>query len=203
LLKRSQLLVGKTGGLAGREVERSAQDRRLVAGGQRRIGRDRIQSRLFAQIVVPTIADGHMANLIAQNDVQDFRPVPVTGRPQLGAQRRTCIQAACFQGTRHQRHPGQRIIPGFIRHLPQTIVCVVIAVAQALFPQIILQEAEVVGFFARHREPIPIIRVRHAIKAPDGVQGQIDGIEFDVRQRMHQYATASRRVDASGGHLGG
>jgi hypothetical protein len=38
------------------------------------------------------------------------------------------------------------------------------------------QQAEVPGLLGGNLEPVQVIGARHAGKAPDGIQGQVDGI---------------------------
>ena len=52
------------------------------------------------------------------------------------------------------------------------------------------QQVKVFGFLLRHAEPVQVVLRRHAGKPPDGIERQIDGVEFNVRNGMHQRAVA-------------
>lgn len=52
-------------------------------------------------------------------------------------------------------------------------------------------------FFARNSEPVPIEVIWHAVETPSGVEGQIDGVEFNVANGMDQRCTAFGREGRS------
>ena len=52
-------------------VERRLQSRRGMTLHQQRVMRQRVESMLFAQPAKPMVANRHMTNLIAQNNIQD------------------------------------------------------------------------------------------------------------------------------------
>ena len=61
---------------------------------------------------------------------------------------------------------------------------IAINVAQSL--QMPDQQRKMQSLFLRHLQPVAVIIGRHAGKAPDRIQGQIDGIEFNVGECMDQ-----------------
>ena len=63
------------------------------------------------------------------------------------------------------------------------------------------QQAEVQRFFGRHTQPVAVVVLGHAGKAPHRVQRQVDGVELDVADRVQQRGAALRRVDRTLGQL--
>ena len=96
--------------------------------------------------------------------------------------RRRGIQSARLQGARHQRQPRQQVVPGLVCHFPQAVMGREIAVVVAQRLQVRTQKLEVQGLLARDADPLAVERLGHAGEAPDDVQRQVDGVEFDVRQ---------------------
>jgi hypothetical protein len=60
--------------------------------------------------------------------------------------------------------------------------------------QVIGQQLEMQCLFLCHGKPVAVKGLRHVGKAPDNVQGQVDGIGLDVRQCMDQAGTTLRRA---------
>ena len=58
------------------------------------------------------------------------------------------------------------------------------------------------ALFTRNLQPIQIVGGRHVVKTPDGIQRQVDGVELNVRNRMHQDDTAFLRGRRAAGHSG-
>ncbi len=56
----------------------------------------------------------------------------------------------------------------------------------ALLLEPVADEQKVLAFFTGHAQPVQVVLARHVIKAPDGIQRQVDGIELDVCNGMHQ-----------------
>jgi hypothetical protein len=83
----------------------------------------------MAQAEVPAVADLDVADLVAQDDVEDLRRRQVAGLGQLGAQRRNGVQPARLQRARHQRHAREDVAAGLLDHLPQAVVAGKVAVA--------------------------------------------------------------------------
>ena len=145
-----------------------------------------------------------MADLVAQNGIEqvcgDLRIVGLDGTQALLDQRRG-IQPARLQRARHQRHAGHDVIGGFLAHGPQAVVRDKIAVLPAHLLQVLVQHGEVFGFFACHAQPVQVKAFGHVAEAPDRIQRQVDGIEFDMHHRMQQGGAAGRRVYAALGHF--
>ena len=66
----------------------------------------------------------------------------------------------------------------------------------------VMQIVEVRRLFGGHPQPVVVVSRRHAVKAPDGVERQIDGVEFDVGNGMHQNGTPFGGGGRAPGHLG-
>jgi hypothetical protein len=58
---------------------------------------------------------------------------------------------------------------------------------------VIVQQGEVLRFLERHPHPVAVEVGRHPGKAPDGIEREVDGIELDVADRMHQRGAARQR----------
>jgi hypothetical protein len=65
-----------------------------------------------------------------------------------------------------------------------------------------LQQGEVLCLFRRHAQPVQVELARHAVKAPGGVQRQVDGVELDVRNRVQQRGQAFGLEGRAPRHLG-
>jgi tripartite-type tricarboxylate transporter receptor subunit TctC len=74
-----QLFVTEARTLARFFIERRVQAWRLVALHQHAVVRHRVQPVALAQPAVPVVADGHMADLVAQDDVQDVHRAQAAG----------------------------------------------------------------------------------------------------------------------------
>jgi len=66
-----QFLVGEPGAGARFQVERRPQPRRFVAAVQHAVVRDRVETLALAQPAIPAVADGDVADFVAQDDVED------------------------------------------------------------------------------------------------------------------------------------
>ena len=53
-----------------------------------------------------------------------------------------------------------------------------------------IKQPKVLGFFSRYAHPVEVIVARHPVKAPHGIKGQVDGVEFDVRNGMDEDGAA-------------
>ncbi len=59
------------------------------------------------------------------------------------------------------------------------------------------EQREVMRLFGRHAQPIAVKRFRHVRKPPDGVEREIDRVEFDMGQCMKQRGPAFLRLHAA------
>ena len=76
----AQFFVGEARAFAGRVVERRPQPGCCVALRQHAKVQHRLQPVALAQPAVPVVADGHMADFVAQDDVEDFYSPQRIGR---------------------------------------------------------------------------------------------------------------------------
>ena len=102
------------------------------------------------------------------------------------------VQPPRFHGARYQGHAGCCVVRGFFAQRPQALVGRVVAIVMALRLQVRAQQAEVLGFFGGHAQPVEIESARHAIEAPDGIEREVDGVELDVRNSMQQHGAPLR-----------
>jgi hypothetical protein len=165
-----------------------------VALGQLGVGGQRVEAALRAQPAIPVVAHRHVADLVAQDDVEDLAAAVVTGRHQLGLDGGRSVQSARFQRTRHQRQSRQQIGARALGHLPQAVVGIEVAVAMPERGQVVAQHLEVQRLLVSHGQPLAIERIGQAGEAPDHVQREIDRIQLDVGQRMQQRGTALQAV---------
>jgi hypothetical protein len=138
------------------------------------------------------VAHGHMADLVAQDDVDDLGTARIAGRQQLGPDPRRRVQAARFQRAWHQRQARQQVVARAARHLPQAVVRGKVAIGMAERGQVVAQQLEVQRLLARHAQPLAIEGIGQPGKAPADVQRQVDGIQLDVRQCMQQGGAPQR-----------
>ncbi|GGX08170.1 hypothetical protein GCM10007242_12420 [Pigmentiphaga litoralis] len=162
---------------------------------------DRVQPGGIAQIAVPAVADRHVADLVPQNDVQDAGGRVVAGMGQSCPDCRAGVQATSFQRARHERHARQGIALGLFRHLPQAVVGRKVAVPHAMGSHVVGQQREMQGFLARDFQPILVEPLWQARKAPYSIQGQVDGVEFNMRERMHERSARLGRGHATRRHV--
>ena len=100
--------------------------------------------------------------------------------------------------------PGQKIMGGFHRRLPQAVMGRQVAIGRAEGPQPVVQHQEMTRLIIADRDPIVEKLFRQAIarKPGDDVESEIDCVEFDMRQRMQQCDPAFRRgADLAARHV--
>ena len=108
-----------------------------MALGQQRVHGQRVLPIARAQPVEPAVADGHMADLLAQNRVQNHdRSLRRrrTHTAQTGLDNRGGVEPPRLQGARHQSHTGQNIVTGVVADRPQAVVRakITVGIAQGL-----------------------------------------------------------------------
>ena len=135
-----------------------------------------------------------MAHFVAVNHVQHAAGFRIAALFHLRAYPRRNVQPARFQYARHQRHAQQRVVGGFIRHVPQMVVRLEIAVIKAESAQPFAHQAEMVHLFLRHPHPVAHKLKRQRTETVCRVQSQIDGVELDMRNRVQHRRIAFGRV---------
>src|SRR5207249_2299223 len=93
-VQRLDFLFGETRSRARLAVERRAQTRRLIALGELGVQAQRVMASALAQPPVPVVADGDMADLVAQDDAEDLDRACIAGKAELLLQRRRRIEPA-------------------------------------------------------------------------------------------------------------
>mmetsp|Transcript_6064 Transcript_6064/g.24228 ORF Transcript_6064/g.24228 Transcript_6064/m.24228 type:complete len:234 (+) Transcript_6064:3424-4125(+) len=121
-----------------------------------------------------------MADLVAQDQVEDLAGAPVTGADELGAHRGRGVQAAGLQRAGHEGDAGEQVVARALGHAPQRVVGVEVAVVEAQLDQVVAQQREVQRLLGRDAQPVAVKGFRHARKAPGDVQRQVDRVELDV-----------------------
>ena len=71
---------------------------------------------------------------------------------------------------------------------------VVAIVLVMVLAQMVAQQAKVLGLLCGDLQPVVVILLGHAIKAPYGIQRQIDGVEFNMRNGVDQDSPAFDRA---------
>ena len=56
------------------------------------------------------------------------------------------------------------------------------------------------GFLRRHAQPVGVVLPRQAGETPQRVERQVDGVEFDVGQRVHQHGAPFHRHHRAPAH---
>jgi hypothetical protein len=110
----------------------------------------------------PPVAERHVADLVAQDDVEHADRRLVADAPEPGHDGRRGVQPPRLQHPRHQRHSGERVVGGLHRHVPQPAMGRKIAVAVAQRGQPLAHQPEVIGLFRRHLQP-PAVEIRRQI----------------------------------------
>ena len=77
--------------------------------------------------------------------------------------------------------------------MPETVVGVKVTVTVPQAVQVLMQHLEMLRFLVGHQQPVLVKLIRHAGEAPNGIESQIDGIEFDVTDGVKQCCQALRR----------
>lgn len=167
------------------------------------IVRHGFESLAFTQPSVPMVADGHMSNLIAQDDVENLHGSKVPGSGQSVLHRRGRVQAPSLQGPGHQGHPGRDVEGRFDHHGPQSIVGVEVSIVAIQRVQMNRQQLKMMGLFCGDSQPVDVISRGQIRKTPDSVQSQVDRIEFNVRYGMQQGSSTIAREWAAAWHLCG
>ena len=72
-----------------------------------------------------------------------------------------------------------------------------IAVGIAEFGQVRVQQLKVQGFLTRNLQPVEVKGFGHAVKTPQHIKRQVDGVALDVGQRMQQAGPTFWRADGA------
>ena len=67
----------------------------------------------------------------------------------------------------------------------------------------LIEQAKVLALFLRNSQPVVIKLIGHVRKAPNHIQGKIDGVELDVGQRVNQHRAPFKRMHATKAQLRG
>jgi carbonic anhydrase/acetyltransferase-like protein (isoleucine patch superfamily) len=143
------------------------------------------------------VADRDMADLVAQDHVKDPDSVLITRLTQLLLDRRRHIQATRFKDARHQCHAREHVPLRLGGHLPKAVVRIEGAVVAAQGLQVRLDQLEVMRLFSGDAHPVEIEILRHAGKAPASIEGEVDGVELDVRHRVHEGTATLCRAEGA------
>ena len=135
-----------------------------------------------------------MPYFISINNIQHIAGFHIAALRHFCTNTRRNIQTARFQHPRHQSHAQQRIVGGFIRHVPQMPVRFKIAVIVAQAVQTATHQAEVKHFFFRNPYPITYKLKRHIAKTIRRIQSQINRVKFNMRNRMQHRRIAFDRI---------
>ena len=144
-----------------------------------------------------------MADLVAQNDVDDRSALLIAHARQLVPDQRARIEPARLKRARHQRQPRQQVLARALGHVPEPVMRRKIAIIVTQTRQVRLKQPEMEGLFARHAGPVPVKRYRQTRKPPDSIEREVNGIELDMRQRMQENGTPFDGGDAAVAQLGG
>ena len=136
-----------------------------------------------------------MANFFGQDDVQDLTRAMVAHADQLVFHPRRGVQATGLHGAGHDANARQHIGLRALGHVPQSVVGGEITVVKSHAHQVVAQQGEMLCFLLRDAHPVGVKSIRQAGKAPDSVQRQINRVELDVGDRVHQHGAAFQ-----GGH---
>lgn len=90
---------------------------------------------------------------------------------------------------------------GLPAHLPQAVVGVEIAVVETQLAQAVAQEHEMARLVVGHLRPVAVEALGQAAEAVDRVPAQVDGVEFDVGDRMQERGPALVAAQAAPGQL--
>jgi len=63
-----------------------------------------------------------------------------------------------------------------------------------------VQQHEVLAFLGSNLQPIAVVRPWHIGETPDRIECKVDGVEFDVGNRVHQGGVAFGGKGAAPGH---
>jgi hypothetical protein len=191
-LEHVQFHVVEAGLSPRRGVQRFPDGTEPVFTPQPLKGRYRIQPPLPAQVPVPAGTDFHMPDLVGQDPLQDAHTARIPGLFETCDHARRDVQPARLQHPRHQRHAHQHIVRGLFRHLPQPVMGGKITVGITQRLQAAAEQIEMQRLLAGHPAPVPVEVTGQAAKPAHRIPGQVDGIEFDMCERM-QKGRASRR----------
>ncbi len=163
------------------------------------------QVALITDIFVIFSARGDMGDFVMCNDFKDagtFR-IPMRQKPFNG--RRRGIKAACLKHHRHDRQTRQNVIGRIHRCLPKPVVCGKVTICRAQFPKAFVDHFEMARFVIGDLNPGIVKITRHVClgKAHTQIPCEIDGIEFDVGQRMQKANTSLNAAFFALGHLVG
>ena len=107
------------------------------------------------------------------------------------------IEPARLQQHRHHGEAGERVMRGRHRRLPQPVMRRKVAVTGAELVQARLDHGEMVRLVLGDGNPVVIKRNRpiEPGETPDQIPGQVDGVQFDMRDRVEE---GDAPADASG-----
>ena len=124
-----------------------------------------IQPLALTKPTVPVVANGHMPYLIPKNDVQN-----VAGRKCIGfacgaellLDQGSGVKTASLQGARDQSHARGNVVSRFLAHAPKPVMSREFTVTRIeLRAQVLMQEAEVIGFLGGYAHPVSIESLWH------------------------------------------
>ena len=70
-----------------------------------------------------------------------------------------------------------------------------------MLTQMVAQQSKMLRLLGGHLQPVQVELARHVRKAPDGIQRQIDGVELNVCNGMHQHGPPLQGGGRTPGHL--
>ena len=148
--------------------------------------RARLDAALRAVPAVPARSGSDMRDLLAQDQIEDRDSRLIAQVAQLDDHPGRHVEAARLQHPRHQRHPRQAVVRRLLGHFPQAVVGIEVAVIVAQLAQPVAQKDEMTRLIVRHLHPIGIERRRQATEAVHRIPGQVDGIQFDMRDGVDE-----------------
>ena len=132
-----------------------------------------------------------MANLVMHDDGKRIGAGGVAYVTQPVDHRRCYIQPACFKHQRGNGKTGQKIMCGFLRGLPQPVMCRQITIGSIKAGQTVAQHQEIARLIIGHAQPgiIESTRQRCISLAAGHIKRQINGMQFDMGNGMQQRDT--------------
>ena len=154
--KRRVIVGGKASAVPAGFVEGRLQRPSEVLPNQIMKRRNGIKASLSAAMIEPAAANGHMADFLVMDDLENICAGIVAGFAQPRGHLRRYIQAARFKDERYDREPGSQVVGGRFRRLPKAVMGRQVPVGRVHLRKPVAQQHEMLRLFLGDGHPVVV-----------------------------------------------